>query len=166
MCRLDDFEGFTLRMLNWKVLRRFAADARETPDLYPQQLGALCAFHTPPMAGRVWRVVRPLMPARAAEKFGIYDVAKPGDAHRIAVWIALEHLPNWLGGSNVPWPPPDATATNPWQCGRAAAQQATECTRPPEPPPRPTFIESPFSTKVEYESWLARERAGQQDQEA
>ena len=154
VCRLDDFEGFSLRKLNWRVLRRFAADARDTPDLYPQQLGALCAFHTPPVAGRVWRIVRPLMPARAAEKFGIYNLERTGDAQRLAVWIALEHVPNWLGGSNVPWPPPDATATNPWRCRQAAAGHASE--RTPRPgPPHPTFITSPFSTKVEFEKWLA-----------
>ena len=30
---------------------------------------------------------------------------------RLGVWIASEHLPEWLGGaSGVTWPPPDATA--------------------------------------------------------
>lgn len=110
-CRLEDFQGFTIKQMSWKVLNRVTSDAKKTPDLYPQQLGSLCAFHTPPIATGLWATIRPLMPPRAAQKFGIFDVSNKASAHRLEEWIALEHLPSWLGGSaSTPWPPPDATS--------------------------------------------------------
>ena len=108
--RLDDFEGFTLGKFSWKLIRRWSSRGAAEADIYPQMLGAVCAFHAPAMAERFWRALRPLLPPRVGDKFGLYDAKRPADAERFEAWIARSHLPEWLGGeSGVTWPPPDAT---------------------------------------------------------
>jgi hypothetical protein len=100
-------DGFSLRMLNLKLVRWDANRKAESQDLYPQQQDKMLFVNSPKALLWAWtRVVRPLLPKRVAEKTQLIDTSRPAGLKALEKCCRLEGLPVFLGGSSsIPWPP-------------------------------------------------------------
>ena len=104
--RLIELRGLSLGGLNRQYISRDGAHAKALEDYYPQLLGAAFFCHPPYWVTAVWRVCRPLFPARFIEKV---DLVAPqtnaAEARRIERYVAASELPTRFGGENPAWPP-------------------------------------------------------------
>lgn len=107
--RLVNLDGMTLSKLNRDFMKRLAAIAGQMEESYPQMLGRVFVCNAPGWMYAVFRTMRPLLPARVVEKVDFLAPRRhERDRDRLLQHVALEDLPEFLGGARTTWPPPNA----------------------------------------------------------
>ena len=102
-----DMRGMNMAGMNRTYIARDGANSKATEDFYPQLLAAAFICHPPRWIQAVWRVLRPLFPARFVEKVDLIAPAtNPPEMRRLLKYVAPEHLPTRFGGQLEAWPPP------------------------------------------------------------
>ena len=107
--RIVDLKGLKLSGVSREFQRRDSKNSKEIENAYPQLLGAIFLCHAPKWMQTVWRGLRMMMPARVVEKADFIEPStSSAERTRLLRWVALEHLPTFLGGPVQHWPPPNA----------------------------------------------------------
>ena len=107
--RLINLEGMTLNKLHREFPKRLSVVMREAEDAYPQLLSALLICHAPGFVNFLFRGFRVLMPPRVIEKVDFLAPKRDAaDRERLAKHAELARMPEAVGGTCEPWPPPNA----------------------------------------------------------
>ena len=105
--RLVDMRGLRFLAMDRGFIARDGANSKLIEDFYPQLLMAVYPCFPPSWLQAFWRLVRPLMPTRFAEKVDFITPKRgSSDAKRLQRAISLDSLPSRFGGVAEAWPPP------------------------------------------------------------
>jgi len=121
--QLYDLRGASMSQANYDFIKLDSQEGKRRQYLYPQLLGASYYCHAPGVLKFSWdHVFRPMFPASIVEKTDILDpTSREADLSKLLRWVAVEDLPDFLGGQLTLWPVPESSEPD-----RAHAQRAAE----------------------------------------